>query len=168
MVMQEGRMRVEQAVGTLLIEHNLTLVTAESCTGGLVAHRITNVPGSSSYYLGGFIAYANEAKEALLGVRHETLLAHGAVSEETAREMALGARQRMGADVGVSITGIAGPTGGTPDKPVGLVYIALSTSGAELCERHIWQGNRLANKEQSAEAALQLLFTYLQERRRRG
>jgi PncC family amidohydrolase len=166
--MQEGKMRVEEAIGSLLLDHHLTLVTAESCTGGLVAHRITNVPGSSSYYLGGFIAYANEVKEALLGVRHETLLAHGAVSEETAREMARGARQRIGADVGVSITGIAGPTGGTPDKPVGLVYIALSTTEADLFERHIWQGNRLENKEQSAEATLQLLFTYLQQRRSRG
>jgi PncC family amidohydrolase len=165
MALQEERMKVEQAIGALLVEQGLTLATAESCTGGLVAHRITNVPGSSTYYLGGFIAYANEAKEALLGVRHETLLAHGAVSEETAREMARGARQRIGAAIGVSVTGIAGPTGGTPDKPVGLVYIALSTSEAELCEHHIWQGNRLKNKEQSAQAALQLVLAYLQERR---
>jgi nicotinamide-nucleotide amidase len=161
-------MSLEQAIGALLVRDGLTLTTAESCSGGLAAHRITNVPGSSSYYLGGFIAYANEAKEALLGVRHETLLAHGAVSEETAREMASGARQRMEADLGVSITGIAGPTGGTPDKPVGLVYIALSTPEAEICERHIWQGSRLENKECSAEAALQLLLTYLQERKRDG
>jgi PncC family amidohydrolase len=152
----------EEEIGALLVTRGLTLVTAESCTGGLVAHRITDVPGSSAYFLGGFVAYANEAKEEILGVRHETLLAHGAVSEETALEMARGARQRLGADLGISTTGIAGPAGGTPDKPVGLVYVALSASRVELCQRYVWQGDRLSNKEQSAEAALQLLRSYLQ------
>jgi PncC family amidohydrolase len=151
----------EEEIGALLVARGLTLVTAESCTGGLVAHRITDVPGSSAYFLGGFVAYANEAKEEMLGVRHETLVAHGAVSEETALEMARGARQRLGADLGISTTGIAGPAGGTPDKPVGLVHVALSASGVELCQRYVWQGNRLSNKEQSAEAALQLLLSYL-------
>jgi nicotinamide-nucleotide amidase len=167
---------VEEEVGSLLVAQGLTLATAESCTGGLVAHRITNVPGSSAYYLGGFVAYADEAKEALLGVHRETLLAHGAVGEETAEEMAQGARHRLGADVGVSVTGIAGPTGGTVDKPVGLVYIALSAPDTECCERHLWQGSRgsrcdgrdprerLDNKEQSAEATLRLLLGYLRER----
>ena len=158
-------MNFEAGIGTLLLAQGLTLATAESCTGGLVAHRITNVPGSSGYYLGGFVTYSNEAKEALLGVRHETLLAHGAVSEETAREMARGARQRLEADVAVSTTGIAGPTGSTPEKPVGLVYIALSAPDAELCLRQAWQGGRLANKEQSAEAVLHLLLTYLRRGR---
>lgn len=152
----------EEEIGALLVTRGLTLVTAESCTGGLVAHRITDVPGSSAYFLGGFVAYANEAKEEILGVRHETLLAHGAVSEETALEMARGARLRLGADLGISTTGIAGPAGGTPDKPVGLVYVALSAPGVELCQRYVWQGDRLANKEQSAEAALQLLLSHLQ------
>jgi PncC family amidohydrolase len=138
-------MNVEEQVGTLLASQSLTLVTAESCTGGLVAHRVTNVSGSSAYYLGGFVTYANAAKEEWLGVQHETLLAHGAVSEETAREMARGARQRTGADVGIAVTGIAGPTGGTPDKPVGLVYIALSAKDAEHCRRYVWKGNRLFN-----------------------
>ncbi len=158
-------MTMEEEIGTLLIRQGLTLATAESCTGGLLGHRITNVSGSSAYYLGGFVTYSNEAKEALLGVPHETLLTHGAVSEHTARQMARGACQRMAADVGISVTGIAGPTGGTPDKPVGLVYVALSASDAELCERYVWQGDRLSNKEQSAEAALRLLLTYLRERR---
>ena len=157
-------MTVEEAIGALLAEQGLSLVTAESCTGGLMAHRITNVPGSSAYYLGGFVAYAYEAKEELLGVKHETLLAHGAVSEETALEMARGVRQRLGAEVGVSITGIAGPAGGMPGKPVGLTYVALAAPDAELCERHVWQGDRLANKEQSVEAAFRLLLTYLQKR----
>lgn len=154
----------EVEIGALLQAQGLSLVTAESCTGGLVAHRITDVPGSSAYFLGGFVTYANEAKEELLGVRHETILSHGAVSEETALEMARGARQRMGADLGISTTGIAGPTGGTPEKPVGLVYVALSAPDVELCRRHVWQGDRLANKEQSAEASLQLLLSYLQAR----
>jgi len=157
-------MTVEEEIGILLVRQGLNLVTAESCTGGLVAHCITNVSGSSTYYLGGFVAYANEMKEQFLGVQLSALLAYGAVSEETAREMARGARLRAGADVAVSVTGIAGPTGGTPDKPVGLVYIALSAADAELCQRHVWQGDRLANKEQSAEAALQLIRRYLRER----
>lgn len=157
-------MTVEQQVGTMLADRGLTLAIAESCTGGLVAHRVTSVAGSSAYFLGGIVAYAYEAKEALLGVRHETLLAHGAVSEETAREMAQGARQRLGADVGISVTGIAGPAGGLPNKPVGLVYVALSAPDAELCRRHIWQGDRLANNTLSVEAVLELLLTYLRER----
>jgi PncC family amidohydrolase len=158
-------MALEDEVGARLAARGFTLATAESCTGGLLGHRITNVPGSSAYYLGGFVAYANEAKEILLGVRHETLLAHGAVSEETAREMARGARQRLGADVALSVTGIAGPTGGTPEKPVGLVYIALSAVDAESCQRHVWRGDREANKEQTAGAALRLLLAYLRDRR---
>jgi len=158
-------MTLEEKVGALLTEKSLTLTTAESCTGGLVAHRITNVSGSSAYFWGGFVAYAYQAKEDLLGVRHETLMAHGAVSEETASEMARGARLRLGADVAVSITGIAGPTGNMPGKPLGLTYIALSAEDADLCKRHVWKGDRLANKEQSAEAALHLILTYLQGRR---
>jgi len=160
----EEYMAIEKEVGALLSERGLTLATVESSTGGLVAHRITCVSGSSSYYLGGFVTYANEAKEALVGVRHETLLAHGAVSQETALEMARGARERLGADLGIATTGIAGPTGGTPEKPVGLVYVALSAADLELCEHHVWQGDRLANNQQSAEAALRLVRRYVQER----
>jgi PncC family amidohydrolase len=155
-------MAIEVEVGALLSERGLTLATVESSTGGLVAHRITCVSGSSSYYLGGFVTYANEAKEALVGVRHETLLAHGAVSEETALEMARGARERLGADLGIATTGIAGPTGGTPEKPVGLVYVALSAADAERCERHVWHGDRMANNQQSAEAVLRLVRSYVQ------
>ena len=157
-------MGTEANIGVLLAEQGLTLATAESSTGGLVAHRITSVSGSSAYYLGGFVTYANEAKEALLGVRSETLVAHGAVSEETALEMARGARERLGADVGIATTGIAGPTGGTLEKPVGLVYIALSAADAQLCERHVWHGDRAANNEQSAQAVLRLVLGYVQRR----
>jgi nicotinamide-nucleotide amidase len=168
-------MTLEEKIGSLLIEQRLTLATAESCTGGLVAHRITNVPGSSAYFLGGVVAYANEAKEALLGVQPATLAAHGAVSEETAREMARGARQKLGADVAVAITGIAGPAGGTPDKPVGLTYAALSAPGVDasaptvdLVERYVWTGGRLENKKASAEAALRLVADYLKKRGSKG
>lgn len=157
-------MTIEAEVGALLTDQGLTLATAESCTGGLLGYRITSVSGSSVYYLGGFVVYADDAKESLLGVQHETLLAHGTVSEETALEMARGACQRLGADLGISITGIAGPTGGTPEKPVGLVYIALSAPDTELCQRHVWQGDREANREQSAEVALRLIRSYVTER----
>lgn len=152
---------MEKQVGALLSQHGLTLSTAESCTGGLLAHRLTNISGSSGYFLGGVVAYAYEAKEVLLGVQHETLTHHGAVSEQVALEMARGVRQRLRTDFGLSVTGVAGPTGGTPEKPVGLTYIALAGPEGERCQCHIWQGDRLQNKAQSAEAALWLLLTYL-------
>ena len=135
-----------------------TLALAESCTGGLIGHRLTNIPGSSDYFLGGIVAYAYEAKERLLAVRHQTLYEHGAVSRETAIEMARGARLALGADVGVSVTGIAGPGGGLPDKPVGLTWIAVSTRDGERAEQFLWKGDRLTNKEQSADAALDLIL----------
>jgi len=152
---------LEAELGRRLKEQGLTIAVAESCTGGLVGHRITNVSGSSAYFMGGVVAYSNEAKMRLLGVRRETLAAHGAVSAETALEMARGARRVFGTDLAVSTTGIAGPTGGTPEKPVGLVYVALVTPDGERCERYLWQGDRLSNKEQSATAALRLVLDYL-------
>lgn len=150
-------------VGRLLRRRGLTLALAESCTGGLVGHRITDVPGSSDYYRGSVVAYASDVKEALLHVLPETLARHGAVSEETAREMARGARRVIEADLGLSITGIAGPTGGTPEKPVGLVCVALAAADGDWVERHIWDGDRRENKAQSAEAALDLLRRYLKD-----
>jgi nicotinamide-nucleotide amidase len=116
--MNSSREALEVMIGQLLQKHRLTLATAESCTGGLIGHRLTDVPGSSDYFLGGIIAYSNEIKERLLGVQLETLQAHGAVSAETAIEMARASRV-LGADVAVSVTGIAGPGGGTADKPSG-------------------------------------------------
>jgi PncC family amidohydrolase len=154
---------LEVQVGKLLTARKLALALAESCTGGLVGHRLTEVPGSSAYFLGGVVAYGYEAKERLLGVRHNTLYDHGAVSAETALEMARGARRALGADIGLGITGIAGPAGETPDKPVGLVYIALSARDGERCERHVWESDRSGNKALSAEAALDLLRRYLEE-----
>lgn len=161
-------MSIEERAGALLHRRGLTLATAESCTGGLLAHRLTNVPGSSNYYLGGVVAYSNRLKETLLAVRPETLRAHGAVSEETAREMAHGARQRLEADVAVSITGIAGPTGGTPEKPVGLMYVAVVWAGEARCRRFVFASDRLGNKEASVEAAMELILDSLQEGKDRG
>jgi PncC family amidohydrolase len=154
---------VEFALARLLAERKLTLATAESCTGGLAGHLITNVPGSSEYFLGGIVAYSYEAKERLLGVRHGTLYEHGAVSEPTAREMARGARQALGADIGIAVTGIAGPGGGLPDKPVGLTWIALSARDAERAKEFVWLLDREGNKQRSAEAALQMVIDYLTE-----
>ena len=130
----------------------------------LIGHRITDVPGSSLYYEGSITAYSNDIKELILRVRHDTLYRHGAVSEQTAREMALGIRHTFRADIGLSVTGIAGPGGGTSDKPVGLVYVGLATPDGEWVERCTWDGNRWENKEYSAEAALDLLRRYLEGR----
>ncbi len=153
---------LEVTVGRLLLKHNFTLATAESCTGGLIGHRLTNVPGSSDYFLGGIIAYANEVKERVLGVSQQTLETHGAVSAETAIEMARGARRLLNTDMAISVTGIAGPGGGTLDKPVGLVYIALAAPDFERVERFVWNQDREGNKWESAEAALRLVQEYLQ------
>ncbi len=146
----------------------LTLALAESCTGGLIGDLITDVPGSSDYFLGSAVTYAYSAKENILGVRHETLLAHGAVSAETAAEMAQGARRIFGADIAASVTGIAGPGGGMPGKPVGLVHIHLSASDAEIGERHVWDSDRAGNKRLSAEAVLRLVIRYVEETSRQG
>jgi PncC family amidohydrolase len=154
----------EVTVGRLLRQHTLTLATAESCTGGLIGHRLTEVAGSSAYFLGGIIAYSNEAKAHLLGVKHETLEAHGAVSAATALEMARGARRALGADIAVSVTGIAGPDGGTVDKPIGLTYIALAAAHEERVERFVWDHDRAGNKWASSEAALQMIQDYMAAR----
>lgn len=154
---------LEVIVGRLLSQRGLRLAVAESCTGGLVSHLITNVPGSSSYYMGGITAYANEAKARLLGVRLETLEMYGAVSQETVLEMAFGVRRSLEADIGLSVSGIAGPGGGTPEKPVGFVWFGLSAPGVEEAWNFTWRGDRLAVKEQSARQALQLLVDYLKK-----
>jgi PncC family amidohydrolase len=152
---------LEIRVGALLRQRGLTLALAESCTGGLVGHRVTNVPGSSEYYLGSVTAYAYEAKVRLLGVTWETLEAHGAVSDATVLEMAVGVRKVLGADVGASISGIAGPGGGMPEKPVGLVYFGLSIGEENLSKYRIFKGDRVEVKEQAAEFILGWLVEIL-------
>jgi nicotinamide-nucleotide amidase len=145
---------LEQAVIALLKERGETLAVAESCTGGLLGGRLTGVPGSSSVFLGGIISYSNGAKETLLGVPEALLAAHGAVSAPVAEAMARGARQRLGADVGVSVTGVAGPEGGTPEKPVGLVYLGLSDRTGERSQRFLFMGGRADVRARSILTAL--------------
>ncbi len=152
---------LEARLGKLLIARGWSLATAESCTGGLVSHIITNAPGSSQYFMGGVVVYSNQSKMLLLNVKESTLIDKGAVSRETVLEMASGVRKLLGTDAGLSLSGIAGPGGGTPEKPVGLVWIGLSGPGYEAAWRYIFQGSRLQVKEQSAQGALQILVNYL-------
>ena len=152
---------IEIHMGEALRARGLKLTTAESCTGGLIADHITDVPGSSDYFLGGIVAYAYEAKAALLDVPWDTLRAHGAVSREVVLEMARGARKALSADLAVSVSGIAGPGGGLPDKPVGTTWLGLATPNGEWARRFVWDSDRRGNKELSAEAALQFVLDYL-------
>src|SRR4030065_2110914 len=150
-----------EEIGQMLRTRKLTLATAESCTGGKMGDLITEAAGSSDYYLGGVVSYSNDAKIKLLGVDKKTLYAKGAVSEEVAVEMAEGARKKLGADIGVGITGIAGPMGATPSKPVGLVYIAVSSAKGSLCVENRFQGSRHDVKKLSAETAVGMLKDFL-------
>jgi PncC family amidohydrolase len=152
---------LEIVIGEKLRAHGLRLAIAESCTGGLIGHRITNVPGSSTYYMGSVTAYAYEAKVRLLGVTWATLEKHGAVSAETVSEMALGVRRALAADMGIAVSGIAGPGGGTPEKPVGLVWMAVSASAGIWTRQLNLKGDRLKVKELAAEEALKLGIDYL-------
>lgn len=153
---------LEVELGRLLRLRGWKLSTAESCTGGLIADRITDVPGSSEYFIGGFVSYAYEAKVASLGVSWDTLKAHGAVSRETVLEMARGARTALSADIAISVSGIAGPGGGLPEKPVGTTWIGLVTPDGEQAQVFYWKGNRRENKEQSADAALKMVIAFLE------
>lgn len=154
---------ISHRVGELLRSRQLTIAVAESCTGGLVGDCLTDVPGSSDYFLGGVLSYSNDAKQRLLGVSDATLAEFGAVSAECARAMAQGVRRLLQADVGVSVTGIAGPGGATDGKPAGLTYLHLATDDRDIGYRAVWQGDRRTNKELSAVAALQLVLSYLEE-----
>lgn len=154
---------LEIRIGSALRAHGLRLAAAESCTGGLVGHRITNVPGSSTYYVGSVTAYAYEAKVRLLGVKWDTLETYGAVSEQVAEEMATGVRKALGADIGLAISGIAGPGGGTKEKPVGMVCFGLSHPDGVWTSTQYFDGDRLAVKEQSADFILHSLLAYLNE-----
>ncbi len=153
---------LEEIAGEYLKARGLRLAVAESCTGGLIGHRLTNVPGSSAYFQGGIIAYSYDAKHRLLGVSWELLNRGGAVDRETVLQMARGARQALEAEIAISVSGIAGPGGGSPDKPVGLTWIGLSAPDFEGAWRYVWAGDRLQVKGQSAEEALRRLVEYLE------
>lgn len=155
---------LEVLVGERLRARQLKLATAESCTGGLIGHLLTNVPGSSEYFLGSIVAYAYEAKRDVLGVGAATLEKYGAVSEQVAGEMARNVCRVLGADVGLAVTGIAGPGGATPQKPVGLTWVGLHTPVGAWAQHYIWDKDRVANKAASAQAALEVLLDYLEER----
>jgi PncC family amidohydrolase len=147
--------------GEALRKRSLTLATAESCTGGLIGHVLTEIPGSSDYYLGGLISYSDALKRAELGVDERVLEHHGAVSAQACVAMAEGARRRYGASVAIAVTGIAGPSGGSAAKPVGLTYVAVTDGNGHEVQRHQWSGDRHANKVASAGAALALLLDHL-------
>jgi nicotinamide-nucleotide amidase len=153
----EGDEQLETVIVRLLTERKQTLALAESCTGGYLANRITNVPGASVIFLAGLVTYSNETKQEFLGVRPETLTKHGAVSEPVAREMAEGARQRIGADYALAVTGIAGPGGGTPEKPVGTVFIALATRDHTFVLNPVNRYDRETFKYVTSQQALELL-----------
>ncbi|HEY7025324.1 MAG TPA: CinA family protein [Candidatus Limnocylindrales bacterium] len=148
-------------VQEIMLARNLTLATAESCTGGLIAYVLTEISGSSDYFVGGIVSYSNVLKERELGVAASTLAEFGAVSEQTCAEMAEGARRRYGADFGVSATGIAGPGGGSESKPVGLTYVGVADEHGHAVRRFAWAGDRHTNKVLSTEAALMLVLDRL-------
>ncbi len=150
--------------GELLRARHLTLSVAESCTGGGLGDALTDIAGSSDYFIGGVIAYAYEAKERLLGVPHELLAEKGAVSPEVVTAMANGVRRLLQTDLAMALSGIAGPGGGLPEKPVGLVYVALASAQGTEWRRFAWRGDRRANKHASVRAALEWLIEYLSER----
>ncbi len=145
------------AAASFLSETGMTLAVAESCTGGLVTHLLTEVPGISSSFLMGVVAYSNQAKTKHLAVPEKTILAHGAVSKEVALAMASGIRKAASADIGIAVTGIAGPTGGSRDKPIGLVYIAISGPDGEHARKFNFEGSRSGIKEKAAAAALEMI-----------
>jgi len=155
---------LEAKIGALLFQQKLNLATAESCTGGLISHRIVQVPGASEYFLGGVVAYAYEAKVKLLGVRWETLRKVGAVSNEVVLQMAEGVRKVLHTDLGLSVSCIAGPGGATPNKPVGTSWVALATPEGAWSWQHALHGDRLANLQALSEIALQHLYDYLLQR----
>jgi nicotinamide-nucleotide amidase len=154
-------MTFEEELGEKLRDRKLTIAVAESCTGGLLGSKITDVPGSSEYFLGGVIAYQNEVKESLLHVPQDVIASHGAVSAQTVEAMASGCRELFKCDIAVSITGIAGPGGGSAEKPVGLTYIGLTTASGVISRRFQWDGSRIQNKESSVRAAMEMILATL-------
>jgi PncC family amidohydrolase len=153
--------KTECLIKKLCVKKGLTLALAESCTGGLISSRLTDVPGSSGYFKAGIISYANDAKIQILGVPERTIQRYGAVSEQTARAMARGVRKICRSVIGVSVTGIAGPAGGTKKKPVGLVYMAVASDKTAVCLKCAFTGSRLLIKKQSADAALRMIYAFI-------
>ena len=147
-----------KTISMKLKKRNISIATAESCTGGLLANLLTNISGSSEYFDRGVVTYSNISKIELLGVSQEIIQKYGAVSKETASAMAIGIKERSNVDIGISTTGIAGPTGGTKEKPIGLVYIGISTPKETKVKRFIFTKNRLQNKEQTCYEALKILL----------
>lgn len=160
-----SRMEIEAEIGRRLARRRMTVAVAESCTGGLIGYRLTSVPGSSKWFQGGVIAYSNEVKARDLGVDRKVLKKEGAVSDPVARRMAEGVRTRFGVDMGVAVTGIAGPGGGTPSKPVGLVFVSVSWDGGCEVRRCKFAGDRTAVRLASSTAALEVLRECLEKRR---
>jgi PncC family amidohydrolase len=159
--MEQNLLSLSSVVGSALLDHGYTISTAESCTGGLLSHTLTRISGSSAYFVGGVVAYSNQIKEQALGVQAQTLMAYGAVSEQTAREMAEGIRNRFNTDIGLSTTGVAGPTGGSADKPVGLVWMGVSTpEGTQAFECH-FDGDRFEVMISTVMEILTRLLTQL-------
>jgi nicotinamide-nucleotide amidase len=158
-----GEPELEEVIGQLLIQHNKKLITCESCTGGYLSHRITSVPGSSVYFLGSFVSYAYDFKTSVLNVKQETLENFGAVSEETVKEMILGGLSKTGADIAISISGIAGPDGGTLEKPVGTVWIAVGNRDKIVSKKYLFTKDRMRNIQYSATYALIMLREFLME-----
>jgi nicotinamide-nucleotide amidase len=157
-------MTLEKKIGEILQKRILTVGLAESCTGGLVASRITNVPGSSAYFMAGLVTYSNKAKTKFLSVPDKIIARNGAVSNIVAKRMAKGVRTAAGVDIGLSITGIAGPAGGSPGKPVGTVFVALATKKEVFVRKFLFSGNRREVRKRSSEEALTMLLDYLEER----
>ncbi len=163
LIFSTGDTPIEQALASKLIKHDKTVAVAESCTGGLLGKKLTDVPGSSAYFLGGLITYSNEQKIKALGIPPELIEKYGAVSDEVATRMAGSVRKICGSDFGLSITGIAGPDGGTSDKPVGLVFIALACAEKTIVKKNVFGRERELNRERSAHAAIRLLFETLRD-----
>ena len=163
----EPAINLVKSIGNVLLQHNLFIATAESCTGGLIGHKITSLPGSSAFFLGGHIVYSNAAKTRFLGVAEETLLTHGAVSEQTVRAMADGVRTSFAGEidrdriVGIAVSGIAGPGGGSAEKPVGTVWIGISFANQVVAHRFLFDGDRDFIKNQAADHALRLTLDAL-------
>ncbi len=157
-------MEIEELIGMLLKKRGLTIAAAESCTGGLISSRITNISGASEYFVAGLVTYSNKAKTLFLSVPEEVITQHGAVSSETAQLMAEGVRNKTGADIGIAVTGIAGPLGGTPEKPVGTVFIGISAKEITKVRNFSFTGSRLEIKQKTSDKALEFLKSYLEDR----